>query len=132
MESIQDIFLRYPVLSLLQGAFTLWMLVDAARRRADYYWFWIIFTGIGAWAYFFAVKLPELRSTGFAAGGLAGLFHRRPSLDELRYLAEHMPTLVNHVNLAERLMEGGRHAEAVPHLQAALKKEPEHAMALYR
>jgi hypothetical protein len=131
METLQELFFAYPVLSLAQTAFMIWMLVDAARRRADYYWFWIIFTGIGAWAYFFVVKLPDFRATHLAAGGLGSLFQRRPSLDELRYRAEHTPTLVNHLNLAHRLIEQKQHAEALPHLQAALKTEPEHGTALY-
>ena len=85
METLQEFFFAYPVLSLAQTAFMVWMLVDAGRRRADYYWFWIILTGVGAWAYFFAVKMHDFRGTHLASAGLGSLFQRRPSLNELRY-----------------------------------------------
>src|SRR5262249_25163753 len=51
--------------------------------------------------------------------------------EELRYRAEHVPTLVSHLELAERLIEMGRHAEALPHLLAAQKMEPEHPRPLF-
>src|SRR5947209_3096496 len=82
----------FYVLSALQGALTVWMIVDASRRRIEYYWFWLIigFQPFGAWAYFFLYKLPEL---GGGRGGRGwSLFQHRVSLDELRYKAEHMPT----------------------------------------
>src|SRR5262249_26459242 len=53
------------------------------------------------------------------------------SLDELRYRAEQVPTLANHLALAERLVEQGEYAAALPHLEAAAKREPEHAQVLY-
>ena len=49
----------YSVLAMLQGAFTIWMLVDTRQRGQDHIWFWVIlwFQPLGPWAYFFAVKL---------------------------------------------------------------------------
>ena len=128
MEILQRLFLEYPLLSLAQTAFMVWMLIDAYRRRAEGYWFWVILIlpGLGAWAYFFAVKLRDFRGPS-----LAGLFQRPASLEELRYRAEHLPTLVSHLELAERLIEKGAPAEAEPHLRAALKMEPEHPRPTY-
>jgi hypothetical protein len=120
----------YQALYLAQGAFTIWMLVDAYRRQADSYWFWIILfvPGLGAWAYFFLVFLK--------AGGFPGLrdwsfLQRRPKLEELRYRAEQTPTLTNHLALAERLVELRDYEEAVPHLEAVLAQEPELSPARY-
>jgi hypothetical protein len=123
MEIIHRLFLEYPLLSLAQTAFMVWMLIDAYRRRAEGYWFWVILflPGLGSWVYFFAVKLRDFRGPN-----LGGLFQRPASLEELRYRAEHLPTLVSHLELAERLIEQGHHAEALPHLLAAQKMEPEH------
>ena len=130
MEHLLDILAYYPILTALQTAFMIWMLVDCYRRGAEGYWFWVILflPGVGAWLYFFVVKLPsgDLRNIN-----VGGLLRRGPSLDQLRYLAEQTPTLTSHLNLAQRLIEVGQHAEAVPHLQAVLKTEPDHGMALY-
>ncbi len=118
----------YQGFYLALGAFTLWMLVDAYRRPAEGFWFWVILFApvLGPLAYFVAVKMgdyPALREFT--------LFQRRPGLDELRYRAEHTPTLSNRLALAERLVERGEHAEAVPHLEAVLGQEPGLAPALY-
>ena len=128
MHLLHSFLLEHPLLALAQTAFMIWMLVDAYRRRAEGYWFWVILflPALGALAYFFAVKLPDFRGPN-----LGGLFQRRASLDELRYRAEHVPTLVSHLDLAERLIEQGSPAEAEPHLLAALKMEPEHPRPVY-
>jgi len=130
MDYLLEIFEHYPILTLLQTAFLVWMLVDAYRRGAEYYWYLIMLflPGLGAWIYFFVVKLP---SGDFRNIQLGGFIRRGPSLDHLRYLAEQTPTLTNHLNLAQRLIEVGQHAEAVPHLEAVLKTEPDHGLALY-
>jgi hypothetical protein len=118
------------VLSLLQLGFMVWMLVDCQRRRVEQTWFWIILwvPVLGAWVYFFNFKARELRGVGALH---LWPFHSRPSLKELRYRAEQSPTLANHVNLADRLIEQGSYAEAIPHLEAALKREPDYCQALY-
>jgi hypothetical protein len=123
-------FQDFSYLYYAQLGFMIWILVDASRRRADAFWYWIIIgvPGVGAWAYFFAVKAKDFR-------GGAGLnlwpFHRRVSLAELRYRVGQSPTLTNHLELAERLQEGGAHAEAKPHLEAVLAREPDHCQALH-
>jgi len=128
MQILHRLFLEHPLLSVAQTAFMVWMLIDAYRRRAEGYWFWVILClpGLGAWVYFLAVKLHDFRGPN-----LGGLFQRRASLEELRYRAEHVPTLVSHLELAERLIEQGASAEAQPHLLAALKREPEHPRPTY-
>jgi hypothetical protein len=130
MDSLLDVFHSHPIFSLLQTAFTIWMLVDVYRRGAEYFWFWVILLvpGVGAWVYFFAVKVP---SGDFGQLQLGGFLRRGPSLDQLRYQAEQTPTLASHLALAERLIELGQHSEAVPHLEAALQTEPEHGRALF-
>jgi hypothetical protein len=120
---------QMPYLYYLQGAFMVWMLYDCGRRRADQYWYWIIIgvPFIGPWLYFFMVKARE-----FGGGlGFAGWSFQRPvSLAELRHQVEMSPTQASHMDLAERLIEEGQHTEAVPHLEAVLKCEPEFSRAL--
>ena len=117
-------------LSLAQAALTVWMLVDANRRGVDYYWFWfiLVFQPFGAWAYFFAYKAKDL---GRGRGWLAGLFQRPMSLQELRHRVERTPTAAGRLELGERLVETGAYAEALPHLEAMLAREPEHCQALF-
>jgi hypothetical protein len=117
-------------LYLAQAALTVWMLVDANRRGVEFYWYWIIlgFQPLGSWAYFFLYKAGDFRA---GQGWLAGLFHRRPSLEEVRHQAEWSPTLANRLELAGRLAEVGDYAEAVPHVEAVLAHEPDHCQALF-
>jgi hypothetical protein len=124
-----DLFQMSP-LYLAQAALTIWMLVDAYRRGAEYYWYWIIlaFQPLGAWAYFFIYKARDL---GTDRMWLTGLFHRRTSLEELRHRAVQAGTLASRLELAERLVETGNYEEAAPHLEALLAREPDHCHALY-
>lgn len=117
-------------LYLAQAALTVWMLVDAYRRGVDFYWYWIIliFQPLGAWAYFFVFKAKELRMD---SGWLTGLFHRPPSIEELRHRAERSATLASRLELAERLTEVSEYAEALPHVEAVLAREAEHCQALF-
>ena len=41
MDTLYEIFYLYPLFSLLQTAFMIWMLVDAYRRGAEWFWFLI-------------------------------------------------------------------------------------------
>ncbi len=127
MPSLPFLFELSP-LYLAQAALTIWMLVDANRRGVDGYWFWIILAiqPVGAWAYFFLFKVKDFRG-----GWLGNLFHRRPSIAELRHRAERTPTAANRLDLGERLVELKEYDEAVPHLQAMLAREPEHCRALF-
>ena len=113
-----------PYLYLLQGAFTVWMLIDCYRRGGDMMWFWIIliFPGFGAWIYFFAIKV---RDFGDPSSLSFWPFNRGPSLEELHYRVQQSPTLANRLALGERLVKQGEHAEAVPYLDAILPQEPE-------
>jgi hypothetical protein len=119
-----ELIYTHPYLALVQGAFMVWMLIDASRRRADHYWFWVIIVVpvLGAWAYFFVVKAADFRRVHFLS-----LFQGRTTVAELRYRVEQVPTLANQLTLAERLIERHEYAEAVPFLEAARKREPEHS-----
>jgi hypothetical protein len=128
MGELHALLYSYPLLALAQAALTLWMLIDAYRRGADYYWYWIIllFQPLGAWAYFLAIKVRDFRH-----GLNWPAFQRRASLAELRYQAEKVPTLASHLAFANRLMDLGDYAQAIDHVQAALKREPDHCQVLY-
>jgi hypothetical protein len=127
MYYLQDFVYTHPLLAALQVLFMLWMLVDAYRRGAESFWFWVIIIVplFGALAYFIYVKARDFRGLDLP------LFQPRSSMAELRYRAEQIPTLTNHLALAERLIELHDYAMAIPHLEAAQKQEPFHGQVLY-
>jgi len=123
-------FEEVPYLYFFQTLFMLWMVLDCYRRGAEMFWFWIIFFVplVGAWAYFLAVKVHDLRRfDGFAFWP----FQSRPSLNELKFHVQRAPTTANNLVLAERLMEEGEHEAAIPCLEAVLTREPGYCQALY-
>src|SRR5437660_472176 len=97
-----DYIYSHPILSGLQAAFTIWMLLDAYRRQAESFWFYVILfvPVLGTWAYFFAVKAADFKQLRLPA-----FLQSRPSLDELRFRCQQTPTLATHLALAERLLE---------------------------
>src|SRR2546423_1795507 len=129
MHLFRDLFSDAPlvvqVLSLLQLAFIVWMVVDAYQRRVEPFWYWVIliFHPIGAWIYFFAVKFRTLRLPG-TLPVISG--DRQLSLDELRYRVERTPTVAHRLALAQRLMEKGGHAEAGPPPEAGVGQRAGH------
>jgi hypothetical protein len=129
---LQQLFFDSPVafqvIGLLSLAFTIWMMADAYRRGADYFWYYVIFflQPVGAVVYFFAVKARDFR----ALQGIP-LLRTGPSLADLRHRAATVPTLANHLAYAERLIDKEEYAEALPHLEAAHKREPEHWQVVY-
>lgn len=131
MWHIWQILENYPYLAVAQTAFTIWMAIDAYRRASEQFWIWIIvfFQPLGTWIYFFAVKLPSFRIP--RRFGDKPLWQRKLSTDELRYHVERMPTVINHVAYAERLMEEGEHYEAMPHLEAALALDETYCQAMH-
>jgi hypothetical protein len=96
------------ILFALQSAFSLWMLVDAARRGAGYVWYMIIMMPFGEVAYFFAVKIHDPEFAAFRRNA----FSKPPSLDQLGFNAEHAPSFENRLMLAQGLHDNGRHVEA--------------------
>jgi hypothetical protein len=122
----------YPFAMGAQSLLTLWMLIDWRRRGGEAYWMYVIlfFQPFGAWAYFALVKTADGRG-GQGGNPLQGLFHRPASVEELRYKAEHIPTLANRLALAQRLVEKREFAAALEPLQAAWKTEPDHGQILY-
>jgi hypothetical protein len=118
-----------------QLALTAGMLVHAYRNGAEQIWFWVIllFQPFGAWAYFGAVFLRNLR----IGRGVSSepFWQKKLSLDELRYRAERTPTVFNRMALAQRLMEHADYAEAIPILEVVMAADdifcqPKHDLAL--
>ncbi len=111
---------------LLAIAFKLWMVVDAARRRADYYWFFIIvLVPFGAWIYFFMVKIHDWNW----AKVLAPL--KEPSIRELRYQADTNPCVSNKMDLAKALHGKRNYRDALAIYEQIVNESDENKEALY-
>jgi hypothetical protein len=124
MAILQQFLYEYPILSLVMTAFTIWMLVDAQRHGQNYNWFWIILflQPIGPFIYFFV----EMRHR-FSIPGLGRLFERKTPLAELEYRVRQTPTMANHLDLAERLIDLGRYEEAIAPLELVRKQDADFA-----
>lgn len=119
------------LLYILISAFTIWMIIDAVRRRADYYWFLIIifFAPIGGVIYFFMVKAKDFR-----APAVAESLPKRsvgPSLAQLRQLALESPSIANRLNLADALRESRKFSEAIPEYEFVLQRDGKCREALH-
>jgi hypothetical protein len=128
MHFLFDLGAEHPLLFWPQVGLTIWMAVDAYRRRAEFFWIWVIvlLQPIGAWIYFFAVKLGDFRGMRSWPS-----FQPRTSVEELRFRAEKVPTLANHLALAQRLIEQHDPEQALPHLEKAVALEPDHCQVLF-
>jgi hypothetical protein len=115
-----------PILYYLQSAFTIWMLVDCVRRRADAYWYLIAFVPFGPIVYFLAVK-----SDDYDTRKLRRLFVRPPSIDALRYALRETPSFANRMRLAEALRMAGEAKEAAALFEQSLRSDPKDRPALH-
>ncbi|MBL8799835.1 MAG: tetratricopeptide repeat protein [Planctomycetia bacterium] len=111
-------------LYLAQLLFTVWLLLDVYRRQEAPSWYAVILLlpVLGAWYYFFRVKIHDFGGWAAAAP---------PSLEELRLEAEQTPTLERDLAVAEALIDRSRHGEAIPYLESARRREPDHCQVLY-
>ena len=104
--------------------FTSWMLFDAIRRRAG--WFWYLVAFVAPIIYFVIVKLPSLITGRTLPGmvgepGTLGVQNNRPSSTLLA------PNLIR----ADQLEEIERYDEAMPIYQEALANDPNDLRALH-
>jgi hypothetical protein len=112
----------------LQMIFTVWMLVDAVRRKPERYWYVVLFFPFGPLVYFFAVKIDD-----YDLGFLKALVRpgKVPSIDALREAYRASPSFANRVRLASGLHDTGAFAEAAEEFAAALDDRPDDPDALY-
>lgn len=127
MYFVWDLIHDYPILSVFMLAFTVGMMVDAYRRGAEPFWYWLLWLMpvIGPLFYFFVHPGPELWSK------LGPLFQPGVSLNELVHRVEQSPTLANRLALGQALIARKEYTDALSHLEPALKIEPDHGQVLY-
>ncbi len=118
------------ILFFLQTGFSLYLVVDAIRRGAAYYWYPIIMMPFGEWVYFFTIKIhdPEL---DWARELYKKLTTRKVTLDERRYRVQQSPSFTHKIELAQALHDAGAHAEAAELFAEVLEMQADSREALY-
>jgi hypothetical protein len=104
----------------LYGIFTIWMLVDAIRRR-EYLWVVLILAGLGFWYFFYVYRGSASSARGFELPGAA----KRQRIKELQAQIHHLDNAVHHFQLGDIYFRQGKFALAEPSYRAALEREPE-------
>jgi hypothetical protein len=112
----------------IQAAFSVWMLVDAIRRRSDFYWYIVVFVPFGPLAYFLAVKIHDYDLRWLKQ--LVNVEHR-PSVDALRFEYRQTPSFANRMRLAAGLHDAGLFAEAAELFEEALAIDESDLEALH-
>lgn len=120
-----------PVFIVLQTAFSLFMLVHAAKRGAPMHWWMIILMPFGEWAYFFAVYLPSRNASTALARPFKAFSERPPTLDVLRRAHRHTPSHDNLLRLAQGLYDTGSHSDANQRFSELLADEDGDKDALF-
>ena len=118
-----------PRLLLIAQVMTVWMMVDALRRKAGGQWYAIILLPFGEWFYFFSVKIHDP-----SMARVKRLFRKKdrpPTLRELRHRAQETPSFGNRLALAQGLHDDGLEGEAATLFGALVEERPDDAAALY-
>ncbi len=114
----------------MQTAFSLWLVVDAIRRGAAYYWYPVIMMPFGEWAYFFTIKIhdPEF---DWARELYKKLTTKKVTLEERRYRARQSPSFAHKIELAQALYDAQAYREAAEVFAEAIEMDANSREALY-
>jgi hypothetical protein len=107
--------------------FTVWMLSDAIRRRAGWFWYLVILVApLGPVIYFVLVKLPNIATGRSTPGAMDG--RGSSAVPSNRLSSGFLTPSLDH---ADQLEQAERYDEAVPIYQDALASDPSDLQALH-
>ncbi len=104
--------------ALAYGAFTIWMLVDAVRRK-EYLWVVLIMAGFAFWYFFYVYRSGSSAAQGFELPGAA----KRQRIKELQAKIHHLDNAVHHFQLGDIYFGQGKFALAEKCYRAALERD---------
>lgn len=102
----------------LYGLFSIWMLVDAIRKR-DYLWVVLILAGLGFWYFFYEYRGSASATRGFELPGSA----KRKRIKELQAQIHHLDNAVHHYQLGDIYFRQGKFPLAEACYRAALERD---------
>ena len=106
--------------------FSIWMLSDAIRRRAGWFWYLVILIApLGAVIYFVAIKLPSISSRTKATTEMG------PQLGSAANRKATSSFLSSNLEQADQLEENELYDEAMPIFQEALERDANDLRALH-
>ena len=112
--------LIYSPVSMVYALFSLWMLIDALRRK-EYLWAILICTGFGCIWYFMSVYRGSSSPTsGFELPGS----HDRKRIKELEAQIHHLDKGHHYLQLGDILFQQGKLARSEAAYRAGLEREP--------
>jgi hypothetical protein len=117
------------ILYLVQLVFSVWMLVDAVKRRALFYWYIVLFVPFGPLVYFFAVKINDYELRWLR--DVVAPKERPPTIEELRAELRKSPSFANRMRLANALHDAGQYADAARSFEIVLESRGDEPDALY-
>ena len=127
-----------PFLELLSFGFSLWMFVDALRRKADFYWYVLIILlmPIGGFIYFFVIKLPEMQAasadgTSLGTGTIPFPMRKGTTVRTLEAQVVETPSQQNRLALAWALFEDRRIQESSQIFKACHIEDQDDAESVY-
>lgn len=116
------------IIYYVEIAFKIWMLVDAFKKKAQYYWFLIIiFVPFGSIVYFFVIKIHDFKDIKT----VHSIFDQPPSIDKLRYNLKQNPCIANKIQLAQSLYDKKEYPEAADFYAQVLASDNEYKQAIY-
>jgi hypothetical protein len=113
-----NLFGAYGLTSGLYGLFTIWMLIDAIRRK-EYLWAVLILFGLGIWYFFYVYRSGSSASQGFELPGAAG----RKRIKELQAQIHHLDNAVHHYQLGDVYFRQGKFQLAEKCYREALARD---------
>ena len=102
----------------LYGLFTIWMLVDAIRRK-EYLWVVLILAGLSIWYFFYVYRGSASATQGFELPGSA----KRKRIKELQAQIYHLDNAVHHFQLGDIYFRQGKFPLAEKCYRAALERD---------
>lgn len=125
----QHMGMPLSIFTVAMAGFHVWMLVDAIRRRAPFFWYFLFLLPFGTIIYFVMIKLPELNGRRPAAAPT--FISRGPALEDLGEQARQIPSELNKLAYADALLHAQRYSEAVGRYRDVLRLSGDSKEALH-